>query len=126
MVRFFFCRVYIKYLEKIKAVIDKSCLALAFITTLILTPGRRQSKTLLTIDERGSSIARNNVFDCHLSPVGRKMAIGNSVSNDFLSTFVDGINVFDCHFPGVFLRVASSGDFVETEWVCRLIFNIAF
>ena len=27
------------------------------------TPGRRQSKTLLTIDERGSKIARNSVFD---------------------------------------------------------------
>ena len=33
------------------------------------TPGRRQSKTLSTIDERGSKIDRNSVFDCHLSPV---------------------------------------------------------
>ena len=33
----------------------------------ISTPGRRQSKTVLTIDERGSNIARNSVFDCHLS-----------------------------------------------------------
>ena len=49
----------------------------------ITTPGRRQSKTLLTIDERGSKIARNSVYDCHLSPVGRQMAIDNSVSNDF-------------------------------------------
>ena len=30
------------------------------------TPDRWQSKTLLTIDERGSKIARNGVFDCHL------------------------------------------------------------
>ena len=45
--------------------------------------GRRQSKTRLTIDERGSKIARNSVFDCHLSPVRRQMAIENSVSNDF-------------------------------------------
>ena len=29
------------------------------------------------------------------------MAIKNSVSNDFLSTFVDSINVFDCRLPGV-------------------------
>ena len=30
------------------------------------------------------------------------MAIKNSVSNDFeWSTFVDSINVFDCHLPGV-------------------------
>ena len=33
----------------------------------------------------GSKIARNSVFNCHLSPVAMK----NSVSNDFLSTFVD-------------------------------------
>ena len=46
------------------------------------TPGRRQSKTLLTIDERRSKIDRNSVFECHLSPVGRQMAIENSVSND--------------------------------------------
>ena len=50
---------------------------------LISTPDRLQSKMLLTIDERGSKIARNSVFDCHLSPVGRQMAIENSVSNFF-------------------------------------------
>ena len=47
------------------------------------TPGRRQSKTLFTIDERGSKIARKSVFDCHLSPIGRQMAIENAVSIDF-------------------------------------------
>ena len=47
----------------------------------MLTPGRWQSKTLPTIDERGSKIDRNSVFDCHLSPVWRQMAIENSVSN---------------------------------------------
>ena len=47
------------------------------------TPGRRQSKTLFTIDKRGSKIDRNSVFDCHLSPVGRQMTIVNSFSNDF-------------------------------------------
>ena len=31
----------------------------------------------------------------------RQMAIENSDSNDFLSTFVDTINVFDCRLPGV-------------------------
>ena len=39
------------------------------------TPDRRQSKALYTIDEHGSKIARNNVFDFHLSP--------DSVSYDF-------------------------------------------
>ena len=52
------------------------------LTIFLFTPGRRQSKSLLTIDERGSKIARNSVFDCHLSPV-RQMAIENSFSNDF-------------------------------------------
>ena len=33
------------------------------------TPGRRQSRMLLTINERGSKMALNSVFDCHLSPV---------------------------------------------------------
>ena len=30
-----------------------------------VTPDRWQSKTLLTVDEHGSNIARNSVFDCH-------------------------------------------------------------
>ena len=29
------------------------------------------------------------------------MTIKNSVSNDFKSTFVDSIGVFDCRLPGV-------------------------
>ena len=41
------------------------------------------NKSLLTIDEYGSKIPRNSVFYCHLSPVGRQMAIKHSVSNDF-------------------------------------------
>ena len=49
----------------------------------ISTPGRRQSKTIVTIDERGSKIARNIFFDCYLSPVWRQMAIENSVYDDF-------------------------------------------
>ena len=43
----------------------------------------RQSKTLFTIDECGLKIARNSVFDCHLLPVWRQMAIKNYVSNFF-------------------------------------------
>ena len=40
--------------------------------SIIITPDTRQPKTvtLLTIDERGSKIVRNSVFDCHLSLVG--------------------------------------------------------
>ena len=48
-------------------------------------------------------ITRNSVFDCHLSPVGRQIAIKNSVSNDFLSTFFDSIDIFDCCLPRVIL-----------------------
>ena len=59
----------------------------------ISTQDRVQSKTLLTFDGLGSKIARNSGFDCHLSPVGRQMAIENPVSDDFLSMFVDSINV---------------------------------
>ena len=46
------------------------------------TPDRRQSKTLITIYERGSKTTRNSVFHCHLSPV-------------------DSINAFDCRLSGV-------------------------
>ena len=96
----------------------------------IITPGRRQSNTLLPIYKRvlkllevvfsiaicrQSSdkwqsktlfltiliIARNSIFDCHLSPVGWQMAFDNSVCNDFWSTFVDSNNVFDCRLSGV-------------------------
>ena len=51
----------------------------------------RQSRTLFTIDERVSKIARNSVFDCHLSPYGRQMVIENSVSNYIIYTYVDSI-----------------------------------
>ena len=40
-----------------------------------ITPGSGQSKRLSTINERGSKMDINSVFDCHLSPVGRQMAI---------------------------------------------------
>ena len=61
----------------------------------------RQSKTPLTIDERGSDIATTSVFNCQLSPVGLLMAIEKSVSNYFWSMFVDNIDVFDCHLSGL-------------------------
>ena len=57
---------------------------------------------LLTIDECGSKVARNSVFNSHLSPVGQQMAIEKSVSNYFRSSFVDSINVFDFGLSGVF------------------------
>ena len=56
---------------------------------------------LSTIDGPGSKIHRNSVLDCHLSPVWRQMAIENSVSNNFLSTLLNGNGVFDCRLPGV-------------------------
>ena len=65
------------------------------------TPDIRQSKTILTIEGRGSEIATTRVFDCQLSPVGRLKAIKNYVSNYFLSTFVDNIDVFDCRISCV-------------------------
>ena len=33
------------------------------------------------------------------------MTIKNSVSYDFLSTFVDSIDVFDCRLPGVVIKI---------------------
>ena len=59
------------------------------------------SKTLLTIDERGSEIATTSVFHCQLLPIGRLMTIENSVSNYFWSTFVDNVDVFEFRLSGV-------------------------
>ena len=41
------------------------------INSSVHRPDMPQSKTILTIDERGSNIARNSVFDRHLSTGGR-------------------------------------------------------
>ena len=46
-------------------------------------------KRLYTIEERRSKIAIKRVFDCHLSPHWRQMAIENTVSIEFWSAFVD-------------------------------------
>ena len=46
-----------------------------------LTPDRRQSKTLI-LSKTVDKIVRNRVFDCHLSPDWRQMAIQNTVSCD--------------------------------------------
>ena len=40
----------------------------------------------------------------------RQMAIKNSVSNYFLSTFLDSINVFDCHLSGVYMQQMYKAD----------------
>ena len=42
-------------------------IAICLLKIFFFTPDRRQSKTLLTIDERGSKIARNSVIQ--ISPV---------------------------------------------------------
>ena len=56
---------------------------------------------MLLIDECVLKIAKKSVVDCHLSPVRRQMIIQNSVFNDFWSTFVDNINIFDCRLSSV-------------------------
>ena len=91
------------------------------------TPGRRQSKTLPTIDKCGSKIDRNNVFDCHLSLVWQQMAIENSVSNDFWSTFLDSIAVFDCRLPGVFtIQVEIATGFTVWQGWCSYQIQIDY
>ena len=56
------------------------------IKTDIFTPDRRQSRTLLTIDERGSKISRNSIFQ---------------------SMLVDTINVFNCRLSSVILKATN-------------------
>ena len=38
------------------------------------------------------------------------MAIKNSVSNDFLSKFVDSMSVFDCRLSGVITDLSYGGE----------------
>ena len=67
---------------------------------LLTKSDRRQSKTLLTIEERGSKIARNRVFDCHMSPFGGQMAIENTktlLTIDECGSKLARNCVFDCH-----------------------------
>ena len=52
-------------------------------------------------------MARNNVYDCHLSPVRRQMSIENSVLIVFWSTCVNCINVFDCRLSGGWLLIGN-------------------
>ena len=53
------------------------------------------------------------------------MDIENSVSNDLLSTFVDSINVFDCHLTDVesfwSFMLSGSSNFVNTYKVCDIV-----
>ena len=56
-----------------------------------------------TIDERGSKIVKNRVFDCHLSPDWRQMTIENTISSDFDPCLSIVKSVFDCRLPGVIL-----------------------
>ena len=73
----------------------------------ISTPDRRQSKMLRTLDEHGSFLKSLKtvfliaIYRATLSPVRQQMAIKNSVSYDFLSTFVDSFNVFNCRLSSV-------------------------
>ena len=78
-----------------------------------ITPDRRQLKTLLTIDKCRLQITRNNVFNCLLLPVGQQVAIKNSVSKCFWSTFVDSINFFECPQSGVKIILAVAWDFQQ-------------
>ena len=64
--------------------------------------GQAAIENVNTIDERRSKLVRNRVFDCHLSPVWRQMAIKSTVSSDFLIRVRRLIKrVFDCSLPGV-------------------------
>ena len=54
---------------------------------------------------------RNRVFDCHLSPDWRQMAIKNNVSNDFSSIFALVKSIFVCRLSSV----NNSGHLIDKE-----------
>ena len=64
----------------------------------VSTPDSEQSKTLLTIDEGGSKLARNSAL---IASVACSMSDGNKKnydSNYFWFIIVDSIGVFDCAY----------------------------
>ena len=78
-------------------------------------PARKQSKTLLTIDEQGSKITRNSVL----------------VSGNFVSTFVDSINIFDCRLYSVInaciivsFPLGARGCFMICDWVISWSYSL--
>ena len=56
------------------------------------------------IDKRGSKLARNRVYECHLSQNWRQMAIENTISIDFNPRSSIVKCVFDCRLPGNILE----------------------
>ena len=71
----------------------------------IITSGRRQSKTLLTIDEHGPKSLETAFKVAICRQYGDKWQSQTLFLTFFLSTFVDGIIVFDCRLPsGVIMR----------------------
>ena len=67
-----------------------------------ITPDRRQSKTLI-LSTNVDQISLETVFDCHLSPDWRQMAIKTLFLAIFLFLF-DFKSVFDCRLSGVYMR----------------------
>ena len=83
---------YIPHLNHVKtyrSLLSILQLFLLFLQNTFHTSGWRQSKNTNTIEERRSKIRRNSVCDCQLSPHWRQMAIKNTVSINFSSTFVN-------------------------------------
>ena len=70
-------------------------------------------------------MARNSVFYCHLSPVGRQMSIKNSVSNDFLSAVIDNIDVFDCRLPGVVMEKRILRTFLRNTLILMIVCHLS-
>ena len=60
----------------------------------IITPGRRQSKTLIISTNLDQKSLETEHSIAMLSPDWRQMVIENTVSSDFWSVFVDGLEHF--------------------------------
>ena len=101
----------------------------------VFTPGRRQSKTPILSRNLNrliqcfrlpfvAKIVRNRVFDCHLSPHWRQMAIENTISIDFdpRSSIID--SVFDCRLSGVAFATKRDGSSAATSFDVNLLLFI--
>ena len=79
----------------------RQCHPYSLCLSLVCTPNRRQSKTLILSTNDGRlKIVRNRVFDCHMSSDWRQMAIENNVLASFHPRSSIVKIVFDCRISG--------------------------
>ena len=94
---------------------------------IIIALDMRQIENAFNKRRTLTKIARNSVFDCHFSPVGRQIAIENSVSNYFdlrssiVLTFFFWLPPIRCDYVAHFVHMRSG----LVHYMIVVFFNIS-